>query len=153
MLYSKAGISEMFEGHHGPITGLNCHTALGPLDFSHLFVTSSFDWTVKLWSTKVADLRCIFFSSSFYNFHWSLKIMSCSLGLCNVVWVIVGIWWNTLFILCYQILMCIPKMDGNSRAFLKFLLIRCFGSNCTQHHRVYLGIKPLDTHVHSFAEQ
>lgn len=52
-LYSKAGISEMFEGHHGPITGINCHTTPGPLDFSHLFVTSSFDWTVKLWSTKV----------------------------------------------------------------------------------------------------
>ncbi|XP_028292636.1 dynein, cytoplasmic 1, intermediate chain 2a isoform X2 [Gouania willdenowi] len=49
---SKAGISEMFEGHHGPITGIDCHTAAGPLDFSHLFVTSSFDWTVKLWSTK-----------------------------------------------------------------------------------------------------
>ncbi|XP_051752990.1 dynein, cytoplasmic 1, intermediate chain 2a isoform X1 [Ctenopharyngodon idella] len=49
---SKAGISEMFEGHHGPITGLDCHTAAGPVDFSHLFVTSSFDWTVKLWSTK-----------------------------------------------------------------------------------------------------
>uniref|UniRef100_A0A674CI04 Dynein cytoplasmic 1 intermediate chain 2 n=1 Tax=Salmo trutta TaxID=8032 RepID=A0A674CI04_SALTR len=50
---SKAGISEMFEGHHGPITGIDCHTATGPVDFSHLFVTSSFDWTVKLWSTKV----------------------------------------------------------------------------------------------------
>ncbi|XP_036401772.1 dynein, cytoplasmic 1, intermediate chain 2a isoform X2 [Megalops cyprinoides] len=49
---SKAGISEMFEGHHGPITGIHCHTAVGPIDFSHLFVTSSFDWTVKLWSTK-----------------------------------------------------------------------------------------------------
>ncbi|XP_009300385.2 dynein, cytoplasmic 1, intermediate chain 2a-like isoform X1 [Danio rerio] len=49
---SKAGISEMFEGHHGPITGLDCHTAAGPVDFSHLFVTSSFDWTVKLWGTK-----------------------------------------------------------------------------------------------------
>ncbi|KAK1903210.1 Dynein cytoplasmic 1 intermediate chain 2a [Dissostichus eleginoides] len=49
---SKAGISEMFEGHQGPITGIDCHTAAGPLDFSHLFVTSSFDWTVKLWSTK-----------------------------------------------------------------------------------------------------
>lgn len=45
----------MFEGHHGPITGLSCHTAPGPLDFSHLFVTSSFDWTVKLWSTKVEN--------------------------------------------------------------------------------------------------
>ncbi|XP_061090226.1 dynein, cytoplasmic 1, intermediate chain 2a isoform X1 [Conger conger] len=49
---SKAGISEMFEGHHGPITGIHCHTAVGPIDFSHLFATSSFDWTVKLWSTK-----------------------------------------------------------------------------------------------------
>ncbi|XP_072540092.1 dynein, cytoplasmic 1, intermediate chain 2a isoform X5 [Salminus brasiliensis] len=49
---SKAGISEMFEGHHGPVTGLDCHTAAGPVDFSHLFVTSSFDWTVKLWSTR-----------------------------------------------------------------------------------------------------
>lgn len=50
---SKAGISEMFEGHHGPITGIHCHTAAGSVDFSHLFLTSSFDWTVKLWSTKV----------------------------------------------------------------------------------------------------
>ncbi|KAM9487293.1 dynein, cytoplasmic 1, intermediate chain 2a isoform 2-T3 [Clarias gariepinus] len=49
---SKAGISEMFEGHHGPITGIHCHTAAGSVDFSHLFLTSSFDWTVKLWSTK-----------------------------------------------------------------------------------------------------
>ncbi|KAI5107196.1 cytoplasmic dynein 1 intermediate chain 2 isoform X1, partial [Silurus meridionalis] len=49
---SKAGISEMFEGHHGPVTGIHCHTAAGSVDFSHLFLTSSFDWTVKLWSTK-----------------------------------------------------------------------------------------------------
>ncbi|XP_030641744.1 dynein, cytoplasmic 1, intermediate chain 2a isoform X1 [Chanos chanos] len=49
---SKAGISEMFEGHHGPITGIHCHTAAGPVDFSHLFLSASFDWTVKLWSTK-----------------------------------------------------------------------------------------------------
>ncbi|XP_075067872.1 cytoplasmic dynein 1 intermediate chain 1 isoform X3 [Mixophyes fleayi] len=49
---SKAGISEVFEGHQGPITGINCHNAVGPIDFSHLFLTSSFDWTVKLWTTK-----------------------------------------------------------------------------------------------------
>lgn len=49
---SKAGICEMFEGHQGPVTGISCHNALGPVDFSHLFTTSSFDWTVKLWSTK-----------------------------------------------------------------------------------------------------
>lgn len=50
---SKAGIGEVFEGHQGPVTGINCHMAVGPVDFSHLFVTSSFDWTVKLWTTKV----------------------------------------------------------------------------------------------------
>ncbi|KAI4543426.1 hypothetical protein MG293_006220 [Ovis ammon polii] len=49
---SKAGISEMFEGHQGPITGIHCHSAVGAVDLSHLFVTSSFDWTVKLWTTK-----------------------------------------------------------------------------------------------------
>lgn len=52
---SRAGISEMFEGHHGPITGIHCHTATGPVDFSHLFLTASFDWTVKLWSSKVTN--------------------------------------------------------------------------------------------------
>ncbi|XP_068567150.1 cytoplasmic dynein 1 intermediate chain 1 isoform X2 [Cebidichthys violaceus] len=49
---SKAGICEMFEGHQGPVTGVSCHSAVGTVDFSHLFITSSFDWTVKLWSTK-----------------------------------------------------------------------------------------------------
>ncbi|XP_058604224.1 cytoplasmic dynein 1 intermediate chain 1 isoform X8 [Onychostoma macrolepis] len=49
---SKAGIGEMFDGHQGPVTGISCHNAVGPVDFSHLFTTSSFDWTVKLWSTK-----------------------------------------------------------------------------------------------------
>ncbi|TRY90457.1 hypothetical protein DNTS_011815 [Danionella cerebrum] len=49
---SRAGISEVFEGHHGPITGIHCHTAAGPVDFSHLFLTASFDWTLKLWSNK-----------------------------------------------------------------------------------------------------
>ncbi|XP_041868140.1 cytoplasmic dynein 1 intermediate chain 1 isoform X12 [Melanotaenia boesemani] len=49
---SKAGICEVFEGHQGPVTGISCHSAVGTVDFSHLFITSSFDWTVKLWSTK-----------------------------------------------------------------------------------------------------
>ncbi|KAF0024708.1 hypothetical protein F2P81_023510 [Scophthalmus maximus] len=48
----QAGICEMFEGHQGPVTGVSCHSAVGTVDFSHLFITSSFDWTVKLWSTK-----------------------------------------------------------------------------------------------------
>jgi len=48
----KAGISEVYERHFGPLTGLDCHRSSSKMDFSHLFLTSSFDWTVKLWSSK-----------------------------------------------------------------------------------------------------
>ncbi|XP_022254628.1 cytoplasmic dynein 1 intermediate chain-like isoform X5 [Limulus polyphemus] len=49
---SKAGVMEMFEAHQGPVTGIDTHRAQGHIDFSHLFLTSSIDWTVKLWSLK-----------------------------------------------------------------------------------------------------
>ena len=49
---SKAGISEVYEGHQGPVTGVHCHPSQGQIDFSHLFLSSSIDWTVKLWSSK-----------------------------------------------------------------------------------------------------
>jgi dynein intermediate chain len=49
---TKAGILDLFEGHQGPVTGIATHNVQGPIDFSHLFLTSSFDWTVKLWSQK-----------------------------------------------------------------------------------------------------
>ncbi|XP_037797966.1 cytoplasmic dynein 1 intermediate chain 2-like isoform X21 [Penaeus monodon] len=54
---SKAGIVDAYEGHQGPVTGVSTHATMGPIDFSHLFLTSSIDWTVKLWSVK----------------HWSMK--------------------------------------------------------------------------------
>ncbi|CAH1776148.1 unnamed protein product [Owenia fusiformis] len=49
---SKAGISEMFEGHQGPVTGIDCNVVPGVVDFSQYFITSSIDWTVKLWNIK-----------------------------------------------------------------------------------------------------
>ncbi|XP_054164371.1 cytoplasmic dynein 1 intermediate chain 2-like isoform X2 [Oppia nitens] len=49
---TKAGILDVFDGHQGPVTSVDCHSALSQIDFSHLFLTSSFDWTLKLWSTK-----------------------------------------------------------------------------------------------------
>ncbi|GFO20387.1 cytoplasmic dynein 1 intermediate chain 2 [Plakobranchus ocellatus] len=49
---SKAGINDMFEGHQGPVTSIDSHRVPGQIDFSPYFLTSSFDWTIKLWSMK-----------------------------------------------------------------------------------------------------
>ncbi|CAH8664877.1 unnamed protein product [Dicrocoelium dendriticum] len=49
---SQTGVIDSMEGHQAPITSVKTHTTDGPVDFSSLFVTTSFDWTVKLWSTK-----------------------------------------------------------------------------------------------------
>jgi len=53
---SKAGLNatDRYEGHGGIITGLSFHPqSAGSYNFSNLFLTSSIDWTVKLWRTKV----------------------------------------------------------------------------------------------------
>nr|WAW84840.1 cytoplasmic dynein 1 intermediate chain [Halisarca dujardinii] len=52
---SKSGVSLTYPGHRGPITGISLNKAHGQPDFSHLFLTSSFDWTVKLWSLKLQN--------------------------------------------------------------------------------------------------
>ncbi|XP_050562437.1 cytoplasmic dynein 1 intermediate chain isoform X11 [Spodoptera frugiperda] len=48
----RAGVTEMVEGHAGPITGVSCHAAAGSVDLSHLYLTCSMDWSVKLWTQK-----------------------------------------------------------------------------------------------------
>ncbi|WWC72175.1 uncharacterized protein I206_106135 [Kwoniella pini CBS 10737] len=51
---SKAGINneDIYRGHSAPITGIDFHPSTGSIDFSDLFLSSSVDWTVKLWRTK-----------------------------------------------------------------------------------------------------
>ncbi|KAK9294927.1 hypothetical protein QLX08_010615 [Tetragonisca angustula] len=49
---TKAGVLDSYEGHQGPVTGISAHAVQGGIDFSHLFLTSSIDWTIKLWSLK-----------------------------------------------------------------------------------------------------
>ncbi|KAG6850761.1 hypothetical protein H0H93_008799 [Arthromyces matolae] len=48
---AKAGLNQydVYKGHAGPVMNLHFHPLVGPVDFSDLFLTSSVDWTVKLW--------------------------------------------------------------------------------------------------------
>ncbi|TIB69759.1 WD40 repeat-like protein [Wallemia mellicola] len=54
----KAGVdhNEIYAGHNAPINSLNFHplyrTTTNAIDFTDLFLTTSLDWTIKLWSTK-----------------------------------------------------------------------------------------------------
>ncbi|CAH2008690.1 unnamed protein product [Acanthoscelides obtectus] len=49
---AKAGITDTYDGHQAPITGISVNSVQGGIDFSHMFLTSSIDWTIKLWSLK-----------------------------------------------------------------------------------------------------
>ncbi|KAL1405096.1 hypothetical protein Q8F55_008719 [Vanrija albida] len=56
---AKAGLNseDIYRGHAGPVTGIHFHPSAGPIDFSDLFLTSSVDWTVKLWRTKAGGSK------------------------------------------------------------------------------------------------
>lgn len=49
---SKTGIGEHLEGHTGPVSGIDFNKSTSQLDFSHVLLTSSLDWSIKLWSVK-----------------------------------------------------------------------------------------------------
>ena len=51
---AKAGVDTRFryKGHNAPVMSLNFHSARGPVDLSDLVLTSSVDWTVKLWKIR-----------------------------------------------------------------------------------------------------
>lgn len=48
---ARAGVDThiRYKGHAAPVMSLNFHPARGPIDLSDLVLTSSLDWTVKLW--------------------------------------------------------------------------------------------------------
>jgi len=52
---SKMNINDMYEGHYGPVTGISCNQSTqnkSDYDFSNLFLSSSFDSSIKLWDAK-----------------------------------------------------------------------------------------------------
>lgn len=71
---AKAGIQDVFDGHQGPVTSVDFHSASSAQgDFSHLFLTSSFDWTFKLWSMRETKPIYSFEDGSdyLYDVRWS----------------------------------------------------------------------------------
>lgn len=49
---TRPGIIDAYEKHLAPVTGISTHYNQSSPDFGHLFLTSSIDWTIKLWSLK-----------------------------------------------------------------------------------------------------
>jgi len=52
--FSKAGLDPniVYQGHQGSITSMDFHPSKTFTDFQNLYLTSSFDWTVKLWKSQ-----------------------------------------------------------------------------------------------------
>ncbi|CAG4919797.1 unnamed protein product [Colias eurytheme] len=69
----RAGVTECVEAHAGAVTAVSCHAAAGPLDLSHLYLTASVDWSVKLWSLKESKALYSFEDSGDYvsDARWS----------------------------------------------------------------------------------
>lgn len=67
---SQNGIDKRYDGHFGPITGIDCHPS-GDVDFSDLIISSSMDWSVKLWSQK--STKPIFSFDEFDDYVYDVK--------------------------------------------------------------------------------
>lgn len=70
---SESGIKDKYTGHYGLVTGLSFHSKKGPTDFGEFFLSSSIDWTVKLWSQKSTSPLLSFeeHSDYVYDVAWS----------------------------------------------------------------------------------
>lgn len=74
-VYDTPGIYEGIEAHSAPITAVRFHPIYknSPREISDLFLTSSYDWTIKLWSSKVNRPLFTFESAQdyVYDVQWS----------------------------------------------------------------------------------
>eukprot|EP00921_Rhytidocystis_pertsovi_P022038 GHVQ01035275.1.p1 GENE.GHVQ01035275.1~~GHVQ01035275.1.p1 ORF type:complete len:411 (-),score=32.80 GHVQ01035275.1:1289-2521(-) len=68
---SRVGTTASYESHQGPVTSLHFHPSIegGTADFLDLLLSSSVDWTVKLWSPRnYSKPLCSFEASEDYVF-------------------------------------------------------------------------------------
>ncbi|KAK4696352.1 dynein cytoplasmic 1 intermediate chain, partial [Lecanoromycetidae sp. Uapishka_2] len=63
---AKAGVDNRlrYKGHTAPVMSLDFHPARGPVDLGDLVLSSSLDWTIKLWKTRAATSASIAASST-----------------------------------------------------------------------------------------
>jgi dynein intermediate chain len=75
---SKNGVTEVYDGHEGPVTGIDFHPRLtgaaqGVESYGDLALTTSFDWSIKLWSVKHSQwpvLSLDSFEDYVYDVRW-----------------------------------------------------------------------------------
>lgn len=72
---SKEGITQKYVGHTSPITHIACHQKMENSENSDLLLTSSMDWSVKLWNKQ--NQNCILsfedYDDAVYDVRWSPK--------------------------------------------------------------------------------
>ncbi|KAI1006330.1 Cytoplasmic dynein 1 intermediate chain 1 [Podosphaera aphanis] len=51
---AKAGVDQRisYRGHAAPVMSIDFHPARGPIDLGDLFLSSSLDWSIKLWKVR-----------------------------------------------------------------------------------------------------
>lgn len=74
----NSGIVDAYQSHNAPVTSLSFHPMQSAWsragEFSHLALTSSMDWTIKLWNPKVGKIPVTSFESSqdyVFDVKWS----------------------------------------------------------------------------------
>ena len=63
---AKAGVDSRlsYKSHTAPVMSLDFHPARGPVDLGDLVLSSSLDWTVKLWKTRALSSHSLATSNS-----------------------------------------------------------------------------------------
>jgi hypothetical protein len=59
-IFQEPGIFDTIDAHEAPVTQLTFHPKSETRDIADLYLTASYDWTVKLWHSRVSSGRPLF---------------------------------------------------------------------------------------------
>ncbi|KAG4303690.1 hypothetical protein PCANB_000073 [Pneumocystis canis] len=95
---SKAGVDPklIYKGHVAPVTSISLHSSKGPLDLGDLVLSSSLDWSIKLWKVRSSSSLNVDHLNDAYNSNFYAPIMEfrCNEIVYDVGWSPIrpGIW-------------------------------------------------------------